>query len=489
MRRTAAARGRDRRTVSVSLFPFLAVLICTMGALILLLVVLTRQARVQAARLAETKTVEHEADLSRRLEDVRWRIEQLNSSREANQSQLAETRLLLGHLEDHARQLRDRLARLEATWAELERAPSDTDRRRELQAEIARLTDEAAAAEKQLAETRRQADRRRKAYAVVPYKGPNGTHRRPIYIECREHAVVLQPEGVRLGGADFRGPLGPENPLASAVRAAREYLLVNSGIDGGLDGGFDGDASGEPYPLLLVRPRGIASYQAAREAMKSWGSEFGYELIGEDWKLAFGPPDAELAEVMRQAIDSARVRGQRLADAAPRRYRQRREQVYTVSPGSGGVVPYGDSRSDSSRSRLRTQKPNPPLQQPAGAPSRGASNLSAARGRNWALPDAASGAYPLQRPIRIDCHADRLVLVPERGLPGGKTIRLGPRTEDSVDELVSAVWDYMESWGIAGSRMYWKPVLRVHVAPGAQKRLGDLKSLLQDSGLELMIDD
>ena len=46
--------------------------------------------------------------------------------------------------------------------------------------------------------------------------------------------------------------------------------------------------------MLLVRPKG-SRYYAARAAMKSWGGDFGYELIDDDWKLSFQPPDARLA--------------------------------------------------------------------------------------------------------------------------------------------------------------------------------------------------
>ena len=86
-------------------------------------------------------------------------------------------------------------------------------------------------------------------YAVVPYEGPNQTHRRPIYIECRDDAVVLQPERIGLTDSDFEGPLGPGNPLAAALRAAREYMLAQRDFD---------PQVGEPYPLLLVRPEGIS---------------------------------------------------------------------------------------------------------------------------------------------------------------------------------------------------------------------------------------
>jgi hypothetical protein len=101
------------------------------------------------------------------------------------------------------------------------------------------------------------------------------------------------------------------------------------------------------------------------------------------------------------------------------------------------------------------------------------------------VPDAARGSVPITRPIRIDCHRDRLVIVPEKGLSGGKSIPLGPRTVDSIDEFISAVWEHMDSWGIAGKGMYWRPQLSLHVAPDAQQRYSDLNTLLEGSGLTL----
>ena len=113
-------------------------------------------------------------------------------------------------------------------------------------------------------------------------------------------------------------------------------------------------------------------------------------------------------------------------------------------------------------------------------------SLAEARGKNWGLPDSVPRSTPLPRPIRIECHPGRLVVVPERGLSGRKEVTLDARTSDSVDELVSAIWYYMDnSWGIAGNRMYWKPILHVEVSPGAEGRYDDLKSLLEESGLEV----
>jgi len=103
MRPSRTTRAHRAQTaVKVSLFPFLAVLICTMGALILLLVVLARQARLQADQTAQVEVQRHQEDLQAELEMVQWRIEQLRASRAKTEEQLQQIRLLLGHLEDHA---------------------------------------------------------------------------------------------------------------------------------------------------------------------------------------------------------------------------------------------------------------------------------------------------------------------------------------------------------------------------------------------------
>ncbi len=201
------------------------------------------------------------------------------------------------------------------------------------------------AARQEVEQARKQAAGRRCSYAVVPYEGPNQTRRRPIYLECLADAVVIQPEGIRLRAEDFEGPMGPGNPLAAALRAAREQLLAQREFD---------PQAGEPYPLLLVRPQGIAAYYAAREAMKSWGCDFGYELVDDDWKLAYPPPDPRLIEVVRQAIGSARINQERLIAAAPREYPSRSKATYRASSQGGFVRDDGGSDDEDSGYRGAT---------------------------------------------------------------------------------------------------------------------------------------
>ena len=636
MRPAALTKHRSRRRsgVGMSLFPFLAVLICTMGALILLLVVIARQARLQAAQTASVQTTQQQKQLREAREEVQWKTELLKESRDNKQSQLAKARLVLGHIEDHARRLGKKLTQLEATLAEQERIDdTDSQERAQQEAEIERVRAEIAEAKRQLDDARQAAQKRRRSYAIVPYRGPHETHRRPIYVECTTDAVILQPEEISLGESDFDGPMGPGNPLAAALRAAREYLLGQYA--------FDPSGPGEPYPLLLVRPSGIGAYYAARRALKSWGTEFGYELIGEDWRLDYRPPDPELARVVRRAIEAARRRQDRLARAAPRHHAGGTYTRYRASPTHGGIVPegglpVGNDRSGSresagafgsgsgsrgthpgsgvhgtSRDGTSSQARQPgkagsvaqshaaspaasngaPLRSAAagstafggtgrrgagsgdtgtagsgaggtspggtsiegvnsgaassgntafsgassgstmpaaagaggaGSPGMGLStpssnsmdpgnmrsgslvgdassadgspgasgagrahSLAHRRGANWGLPDASAHSVPITRPIPVECHRDRLVIVPERGLRGGTTIPLAARTEASIDDFVSAVWEHMEGWGIAGNGMYWRPILKVHVAPDAQRRFTELAILLANSGLEV----
>jgi hypothetical protein len=114
-------------------------------------------------------------------------------------------------------------------------------------------------------------------------------------------------------------------------------------------------------------------------------------------------------------------------------------------------------------------------------------SLANQRGQNWANVKA-NEQYSKEDivPIKVICDSDHLSLMPERG--SGREIRvikLGPQTADSVDELVNAVWDQVESWGSAGRGNYWRPKLVMDIAPGGEARFADLKALLNDSGLDI----
>ena len=100
-------RKQRRQGAAPSMFPFLAVLICTMGALISLLVMGVRQAQVHAHEIIEATQVDNaeqqiDAQQSQHeLENYQWRSLVLRTQREEQQTQISNNRLSLSHLEQH----------------------------------------------------------------------------------------------------------------------------------------------------------------------------------------------------------------------------------------------------------------------------------------------------------------------------------------------------------------------------------------------------
>lgn len=328
-----------RTTTGMSLFPFLAVLICTMGALIVLLVMVLQQARVQASSTPAPPSAQSagESDEARKLreskEDLDWKRDILHKQREDHTAELSKSRMELSHLEDHIRRLQDQWKQIEAQVNELQKlGESRSQDQAGLKAELDKIQAQIDVAKRQLEEAKRKVDSKPRSFAIIPYQGPNGTKRRPIYIECAEEGIIIHPENIIFQAPDFQGPLGPGNPLDAALRTIREYM-VRTG---------DSKRDGEPYPLLVVRPNGSIAYSLARSAMRSWDDEFGYELIDEKMQLKFPPADPALEELLLQTIKDARTRQAALAAAMPTRYRSDEGLGFVASP-NGGFAP---TRSD-----------------------------------------------------------------------------------------------------------------------------------------------
>jgi hypothetical protein len=110
-------------------------------------------------------------------------------------------------------------------------------------------------------------------------------------------------------------------------------------------------------------------------------------------------------------------------------------------------------------------------------------SLAAKRGEDWALRNAARGSVGVTRPIRVACYADRLVVTSDCDSAGDKVVAVDARGQLPIDSFISVVWEHIERWGIAGRSMYWRPVLQVSVAPGADGRFAELAARLEGSGL------
>ena len=318
-------RAVRRQAVGVALFPFLAVLICTMGSLIVLLVLLVQQARLDARSIAAEQVGAVPPDdqqLRQQLEEAQWKRELLEQSRAEKTKELADSRVKLAHLEDHIQRLATRARDLMERAKAIDEGQQLQDNQlAAAQAELARLQQEIAKKQAELDETRKRLQAQEQWFALIPYEGPHGTRRRPIYIECTAEGVIIQPEGLVFSPDDFNGPLGPHNPLDAALRTIREHLNATA------------RGTGEPYPLLVVRPSGIVAYGAARAALKDWDEEFGYELVGDDKKLAFGSPDPALSGLLQKSVAVARRRQAAMAAMMPRRF-QGEEPLTSFSPDS-----------------------------------------------------------------------------------------------------------------------------------------------------------
>lgn len=296
---------RNRDAVAPSLFPFLAVLLCTMGALVLILMLIVSGA--QASTRRTTQAIEQEIEVQEAALEIQQRS--LRSDFEEGQIEVEKKRLALQGIENHIQETLDELSQLAKTDALLE-----ADETAESEADDLRKMSEL---EKQLADAKSELLNRtpkpageKPIFAIIPYDGRNGTHRRPIYLECVDDKLVIQPEGVELSNRDLQPPYGPGNPLDAALRTIRsEYVPANGAV------------TSTAYPLLVVRPSGVLAYARARQAMSGWDDQFGYELIDEELELAFPDSKPGLKQRIASSLSLARERQAAIAMAMPRSYR------------------------------------------------------------------------------------------------------------------------------------------------------------------------
>jgi len=299
--------GRRREGISPNLFPFLAVLVCTLGTLILLLALVAENAGEAIASTTQTEPAGPDPDfpdpaelaaaaeqIDRQLREARWHREQTVKMREEQTADLEQRRDRMAHLEDHVRRLREELESLsiEVDRSQDPETPGDVG---QAQQTLDRLLIEIEQEKGAIAELQEELQTQTPRIVIVPHKGPNGTDRRPIYIECRRDGVYLQPGNLQIPRGHLDSQPGFPNPLEAALRTIRHHAL------------HDYQDAVAPYPLLVVRPDGIATYAAARSAMQGWDDQFGYELLPGDVELAFPPSDpgldSKVAATIRQTID------------------------------------------------------------------------------------------------------------------------------------------------------------------------------------------
>ena len=90
------------------------------------------------------------------------------------------------------------------------------------------------------------------------------------------------------------------------------------------------------------------------------------------------------------------------------------------------------------------------------------------------------------RSIRAECYADRFVISPSSrgsmevfGVAGGDV-------DSATLRLATALRDRIDRWGPAIPGARWQPRLDVLVHPGGEMRFQQLKTLMNDSGIEVI---
>lgn len=338
---------RIRKHLALELFPFLAVLVCVMGALILLVVVSTRKLRANAiaqalaaqmarenpqpeveippapAPLPEPSVAEavpamqatpvpqmDEAALAaeRAALEEQWRnqVTSLEQDLEEKQTHRKRQQLVAASTASEIERLKADLVRLQANLAEAmgrlsaeeDKLPQGTVERALLEKRIAMLREQLRSLEQQQVEASSR-------YSVVAFEGKSGTSRRPILIECTSTGIRFQPEGVTLTPTDIDGFTPRFNPLLAGSLALIDY--------------WGRQAAGpdeKPYVLLIVRPDGTLAYYIATKLLAAMKQPYGYELVTDDVQLNLPPSDPEAKAALEAAIERAMTERNQMINAS-----------------------------------------------------------------------------------------------------------------------------------------------------------------------------
>jgi len=338
---------------AVSLFPFLAVLVCTMGALILLLLVTTRRIRqkqeevaavsvepkpamaalagVSATQMAEAQSQLESATIHRKeaqqeLLDAEQRHKTLMKERQSLKDDLDALQAAMQVREDGDKsnaadllqQKQDLLGREAEHDAIEDKLAKALDAVRSAESQLADAEGLALAAEQLVAQNlsaiemlRRQRRLNQERVAdvgtketLIEFTGARGTARTPIVVDVDSNGFLFPTSGVRVRRRDLAGFAVSDNPLLAAVLATHRHRSNDSMVS-------------RPYVLLLVRPGGILDFYPAQRVLNDAHIHFGYELMAEDEKVAVAEPVEGETEAVRVAVLNALSRrNQHLAGAS-----------------------------------------------------------------------------------------------------------------------------------------------------------------------------
>ncbi|MEK6260329.1 MAG: hypothetical protein AABP62_17055 [Planctomycetota bacterium] len=386
------SRRRSQSSQPINLFAFLDILICTMGALILMLmVVTTRQLRKEslaqvlaefknpppplmsvesplssssspsqqivilaqpevetepsepepsepAVDPRETARVERAAALAQRerelnelLAEWRRKTNELAENRDQHANALAQRRRLKDAASRQVATLQNEVQDLEVKLGGLTGELTATSMGDATQKERKLIEQQIAALQKRLKTAQAAAAGGESKFMVVPFDPQSGTSRRPILIECTAEGLRFIPEDVVIRPDDLEGFTPRINPVLAGSNALVSYWTAWNLKQP------QPAREPEPYVLMLVRPSGTVAYYVAMRMLATLKQPHGYELIEEDTQL------------QQPAVDPG---AKAACEAAVKRLLAERNQIQKFArsgSGGGGFARGGGSKGDAFR--------------------------------------------------------------------------------------------------------------------------------------------
>lgn len=420
------SRRPTNTSAGVSLFPFLAVLVCTMGALILLLIVTTKRIRAAAIEKARQSVTPEEAPVSEPTPillvaapepepqvdpTLEWQtqIEQLTAERNALRGQLTQLKSRADAAQAAMMRTKVKVASAADRISEvLEQQEQTKAERVRLQAEIASLQSGLSDAEQRLSKAIERQKSATSKFAFMPFDGRTGTTKRPVLIECTQDYIRFLPEDVRLTPADLNGFTSGFNPLLIASRELIHYWkaydqVYETGNSPAKDiDSFENDLAAlnkkerEPYVLLLVRPNGAVAFHIAKGLLAQLKVPHGYELISDDMEIDSSNPDPEAKQICQTAVDQVLSEREKVLQTLIRNRDLQRDQLQ-LEPTARTFVPKETSEPTNAFERPRsTLRPSVGSSERSSAPaSTGrsaespATNMSRGTSQTGAPPQSA----------------------------------------------------------------------------------------------------
>jgi hypothetical protein len=377
-------RSKNHATNSVSLFPFLAVLVCAMGALIFLLVITTERIRNNAiAHAATTFNAPSPADAFQAAEEnrisvvatkltplpdlavnapsavmpvfpptpgiptpdepvgaepvdadgeLRKTIERLTAGRDERAHQIEKDDSLLLVEADRLRESETALSVAQQKLAQIAANRQNMQFNSSIfEKEHQSLEEQVALEKSRLRQVHRDVRHAVSKYSFIPFDGDTGTMRRPILVECTADGIEFLPERIQIELQDLEGFTQYYNPVLAGARALAHYWSALR------DERLAEQPDSRPYVLLLVRPRGSMAFYAARKFLERLKQPYGYELLPQDWELDLPHADPAATEACRSAVEQALAEREKVV-VAVKSGRSGKRQPIRFRRGAGGFV-------------------------------------------------------------------------------------------------------------------------------------------------------